>query len=106
MPDLTKTGSREVADLKLKVWWMPQIPMKCFEFEVSSIEEGRKFMDVLANYDLFQFENNVKPDYANTGGIVYSHPLIEGGDWLDVPEDDDEVAGMLAEIRDAEAANA
>lgn len=65
---------------KLKVWWIPQIPMKAFEVEVSSIQEGVQIMDVLAGYDAFQFENNVKPDYCNSGGIVV---LDEDGEWVD-----------------------
>ena len=53
----------------MKVWWIPQIPMKPFEVEVSSLAEGVKIMDVLANYDDFQFRNRIKPDYSNVGGI-------------------------------------
>ncbi len=64
---------------KLKVWWVPQIPMEAFEVEVPSIEEGARLLDTLAKYDLFQFENNVKPDYSNMGGIV----MLEGGEWVD-----------------------
>ncbi len=26
-------------------------------------------MNVLANYDLFQLENSIKPDYSNVGGL-------------------------------------
>lgn len=54
---------------KLQVWWIPQVPMKQFTVEVSSVEEGVKIMDVLADYDAFQFDNNIKPDYCNTGGL-------------------------------------
>lgn len=64
---------------KLKVWWIPQVPMKAFEVPVSSLEEGIKVMDVLADYDLFQYENKVKPDYTNAGGIV----MLEDGEWVD-----------------------
>jgi len=53
----------------LQVWWMPQIPMKAFIVDVSSVSEGVKIMNVLAFYDIFQFENKIKPDYCNTGGI-------------------------------------
>lgn len=56
-------------DKKLQVWWIPQVPMKTFTVDVKSLEEGVKIMNVLADYDIFQFENNVKPDYANMGGI-------------------------------------
>ena len=54
---------------KLRVWWIPQVPMPAFHVEVGSVEEGVKIMDVLADYDLFQFNNRVKPDYCNTGGL-------------------------------------
>lgn len=56
--------------MKLKVWWIPQIPMDAFEVEVASVEEGVKVMDILADYDNFQYENKVKGDYCNMGGIV------------------------------------
>ena len=57
----------------LQVWWIPQVPMKSFDIDVKSVEEGVKILGVLANYDLFQFENNVKPDYCNAGGLnIYS----------------------------------
>jgi len=55
--------------MKLKVWWIPQVPMKPFEVDIFSVLEGVKIMQVLADYDRFQFENNVKPDYCNSGGI-------------------------------------
>ena len=54
---------------QLRVWWMPQVPMTPFYVEVSSVEEGVKIMHVLADYDIFQYKNNIKPDYSNTGGL-------------------------------------
>jgi hypothetical protein len=59
---------------KLRVWWIPQVPMKSFNVEVDSVEEGIKIMNVLADYDLFQFKNNIKPDYCNTGGLQMFDP--------------------------------
>ncbi|QPK89810.1 hypothetical protein IEN91_05060 [Bacillus velezensis] len=50
---------------KLRVAHIPQVPMEAFYVEVKSLEEAKLIFDVLANYDLFQFENNIKPDYAN-----------------------------------------
>lgn len=33
-------------------------------------------MDALANYDLFQLENNIKPDFSNVGGLsVYEEEI-------------------------------
>jgi hypothetical protein len=53
----------------LEVWWIPQVPMNSFRVDVSSVAEGVKVLDVLAAYDAFQFENNVKGDYCNAGGL-------------------------------------
>lgn len=51
--------------MKLRVSHFPQVPCKAFHVEVNSIEEAIKIMDVLANYDIFQYENRIKPDYCN-----------------------------------------
>lgn len=66
---------------KLRVWWIPQVPMKPFYAEVSSVEEGVKIMNVLADYDEFQFQNKVKPDYSNVGGL--ERYVEEEGEWED-----------------------
>lgn len=63
----------------MRVWWIPQVPMKPFTVEVKTVEEGVKIMDVLAFYDQFQLDNNVKGDYSNMGGIQ----VIEDGEWFD-----------------------
>ena len=54
---------------KLQVWWVPQVPMKAFEVDVDTVSEGVKVMDIINKYDIFQFENNLKPDYCNAGGL-------------------------------------
>lgn len=68
----------------LKVWWIPQIPMKSFDVPVSSPKEGKKILEVLAHYDLFQYHNNVKPDYCNAGGLA----VFEDGEWMDWLDED------------------
>ena len=65
----------------LKVWWIPQVPGEPFEIEVSSAREAKKLLDVLAEYDAFQFENRIKPDYCNAGGLVEWN--AETGEWYD-----------------------
>lgn len=67
----------------LRVWWIPQVPMnKTFLVEVSSVSEGVKMMDVLGLYDAFQYENNIKPDYCNSGGLeVYDEESEEWFTW-------------------------
>jgi hypothetical protein len=69
----------------LQVWWVPQVPMTAFTVAVPDVATGRLICDVLANYDTFQFENNVKPDYCNAGGIN----VFEDGEWFDYMEDEE-----------------
>jgi len=71
----------------LRVWHIPQIPGKPFYVAVTSPEEAIKILNVLADYDLFQFKNNIKPDYCNASGLV----VFEDGEWLEwYTEDGDE----------------
>lgn len=63
----------------LKVWWVPQVPMAAFYVPVASPEEAQKILTTLAYYDLFQFENKVKPDYCNAGGLL----VLEDGEWVE-----------------------
>jgi hypothetical protein len=53
----------------LRVWWIPQIPGKAFHVPVATPEEAKKVLDTLARYDAFQYDNNIKPDYCNAGGL-------------------------------------
>lgn len=62
---------------QLRVWWIPQMPMNPFYVNVESPEQAKFLLEALANYDLFQFENRVKPDYSNAGGLE----VFEDGDW-------------------------
>jgi len=71
--------------MRLRVWWIPQVPMKPFLVDVESVEEGVKIMNVLARYDMFQFNNKIKPDYCNNGGLLM---LDEEGEWCDWYDDE------------------
>jgi len=62
----------------LQVWWCPQCPMKSFKVDVENIDEAMLLLNTLAYYDLFQFENKVKGDYANAGGLN----VYEGEEWI------------------------
>lgn len=79
---------------RLKVWWIPQVPMKPFEVEVKNIEEAKLLLNTLADYDIFQYENNIKPDYCNTGGLSEFDPedYTDGilGSWTEWCNDDGE----------------
>lgn len=39
--------------------------MKHFFVEVKDLEEAKLIFNTLANYDLFQYKNHIKPDYSN-----------------------------------------
>ena len=54
----------------LRVWWVPQVPMKSFEVDVPGLAEAALILDTLGRYDAFQYENRVKPDYCNMGGLI------------------------------------
>ncbi len=54
----------------LRVFWIPQVPMTAFEKDVKTIGEAKLLLETLAEYDTFQFEHNVKPDYCNAGGLL------------------------------------
>ena len=64
--------------MKLRVWHVPQLPMKSFKVEVATVEEGVRMMNALADYDLFQYENRIKPDYCNMNGLqMWDETLTE-----------------------------
>lgn len=63
---------------QLRVWHIPQVPMKAFFVDVASVEEGVKVMGILADYDAFQYENRIKPDYSNVNGLhLWDESLTE-----------------------------
>ena len=68
----------------LRVWWIPQVPMQPFRVEVATVREAKLLLDTLAKYDAFQFENNVKPDYCNAGGLE----VFEDGEWCEWYDED------------------
>lgn len=72
-------SDKPIAVGDLRVWWIPQVPMKPFIVPVETVGEARKLLDALAKYDAFQFENLVKPDYSNAGGLS----VFEDGEWTD-----------------------
>lgn len=62
-----KTTIEKAEKLKvgaLRVWWIPQVPMSPFRVDVANVEEAKLLLRTLADYDIFQFENNMKPDYS------------------------------------------
>lgn len=73
---------------KLRVWHIPQVPMKPFHVETDSLETAVAIQNALANYDLFQYENNVKGDYSNASGIELWDESLSDQDLIDIGLED------------------
>jgi hypothetical protein len=69
--------------------------MKPFVVPVNSVEEAHLLLDTLAAYDKFQFDNKIKPDYSNVGGLSVWDDDSDGEgtpgwiDWEDPDTGDD-----------------
>ena len=74
----------------LRVWWIPQVPMKPFYVPVRTQGDALLILDTLGRYDAFQYENNIKPDYSNAGGLEIYEPDGEEGshDWCEWYDDE------------------
>ena len=71
----------------LRIWYVPQVPMNGYYEKVDSVAEGFRILDTIYKVALFEFENRVKPDYANAGGVARFEDDGDGGlDWFDVDE--------------------
>lgn len=79
----------------LRIWWIPQVPMKAFHRSVPTISEAKRLLETLAHYDIFQFENNIKPDYSNMGGLS----VFEDDEWMgwEDPETADNIDDITME---------
>lgn len=65
-----------------RVWHIPQIPMEAFYVPAPDLATARLIQDALGDYDLFQFEHRVKPDYSNASGVEQ----FVDGDWEEVDD--------------------
>lgn len=69
---------------KLRLCHFPQLPCKPYIVEVKDLEEAKKVSDILAYYDLFQYENNIKSDYCNATILEeWDEDAQEWNDWCD-----------------------
>lgn len=73
--------------MRFRVWHNPQIgKVGNFYKEVKNIEEARNMISTLSEYDLFQYKNNIKPDYCNASGLEYFDE--DENAWLEWYDDD------------------
>jgi hypothetical protein len=68
--------------MKLRIWWIPQIPMEPMYVPVDDLNHAAQTLHLLAYYDLFQYEKRIKPDYSNAGGLQ-QFEMGEWSDWYD-----------------------
>lgn len=72
---------------KFKVWYIPQVPMQPFEVECETAEQAQDALDLITNFSIFEFENKVKPDYSDAGGVEKWDETDQ--EWFDYDESDD-----------------
>ena len=89
---------------KLRVWWNPQIgaDIPQFTVEVKTVRQGVLIMDALAQYDLYQFNNKIKPDYSNMGGLEVLESSGEWEEWYDSMADTDDPREFIEMIDNGE----
>jgi hypothetical protein len=76
----------------LRTWWVAQVPGEAFHVYVKTPLEAKILLDTLALYDEFQYNENVKGDYSNAGGLS----VFDANDDHDGPE------GSWVDFYDAE----
>lgn len=70
----------------MRVWWIAQLgSTPTMYITVENEVEAKKILDTLSVYDMFQYKNGVKGDYANAGGVE----VLEDGEWSDWYIDDE-----------------
>jgi hypothetical protein len=67
---------------KFKAWYIPQVPMKAFEVEASTAAKAQTVLNILTDFSIFEFENKVKPDYCDAGGVVEWDEAAQ--EWFDI----------------------
>lgn len=84
---------------RYRITHYPQIPCKPFTRMVRTPEEGAILAETLAYYDLFQYENNIKPDYSNSTFLeVWNADEGEWEGWYR-ESDDAELDELIEEMR-------
>jgi hypothetical protein len=81
----------------MRVWWIPQIPGQPFYVPVNNENEAILILKTLADYDKFQFDNRIKGDYANAGGLEVK--LDDG--WEEWTDNDGDIINEVIKAKKA-----
>lgn len=58
--------------------------MEPFRKEVKNLQIAKVLLVALADYDIFQLEHNVKPDFANASGCeIFNEDEQDWEEWMD-----------------------
>jgi hypothetical protein len=71
---------------KYRAWYIPQVPGKAFEVETDSLAEAVKIENLLVDFSIFEYDNHIKPDYSDAGGVDEWDE--EEGEWSSLDEDE------------------
>ena len=70
---------------RFKIFYIPQVPMPAFEREYEDFETAKEVLNAIINFSIFEYDNNVKPDYSDVAGISFWEEAEQ--DWEDVEEE-------------------
>jgi hypothetical protein len=85
--------------VKLRVWWKSTFPGNAFYFPVNSLLEAKLLLTALPEYDWFLYDNHLRGNYSNAGGLqMWNESTQEWEEWWD-DENRDIVDFSLEELR-------
>ena len=94
------TGYEIDENMKLRIWHMPQIGVKdcTFNVNVKNVDEAAKLLNTLWDYDNFQFEKRLKPDFSNASGLEYFDK--EDKEWQEYYDEEGNDIGQIIEAKE------
>ena len=81
---LAQYMSHEIKIKGFRIWHIPQVPGKAFYWQADSSAQAENLLNLLAEYDAFQYKECIKPDYTSASGIE----CLLDGDWVDYEIED------------------
>jgi len=87
--------------VEMRIWWKPLMAMEPFTYPVPDMTTASVMLAALAQYDSLRHGYKARPDHANSGGAEWRHPVLTGGEWVELDPDDAsdrmELAAVIAQ---------
>lgn len=64
--------------MKLRIAYIPQVPMQPFYKRVATVEEAKLVAETLWTFSAFELANNIKLDYSDALDLE----IFEDGEWV------------------------